>query len=230
MARFRVGEEDKFGGQGGGGFFKLAKDRETAKVRFLFNDTDDIEGYAVHQIELNGKKRYVNCLRDYGAPVDDCPFCKAGKFVTAKYFIPLYNITTGQTQTWERGKKFGSKLSSLCSRYPNIVSHTFEIERNGKPQDTSTSYEIYEIGRDDTTLEDFEEVKNPLGTIILDKSAEEMEVFLSRGAFPESNNSGNEEAPIRRRSAADEAPRRRTPATEDVPWEDDNGGRRREAF
>lgn len=230
MARFRVGDEDKFGGQGGGGFFSLKQDKEIARVRFLFNDIDDVEGFAVHQIEMDGKKRYVNCLREYGAPVDDCPFCKKGMYVTAKYFIPLYNIDTKQNQTWERGKKFGSKLSSLCSRYPNLVSHTFEIERNGKAGDTSTSYEIYETGKDNATLEDFEEVRNPLGTLILDKSAEEMEEYLRRGVFPEAGNAQNE-APIRRRSSvSDDAPRRRTPATEDAPWDDDNGGRRREAF
>ena len=228
MGRFRVGDEDKVGGQGGGGFFSLKDDKDVAKVRFLFNSIDDIEGHTVHQVEIDGKKRYVNCLREYGDPVDKCPFCKANMFVTAKYFIPLYNIDADQNQTWERGKKFGTKLSSLCSRYPNLVSHTFEIERNGRKGDQQTSYEIYETGKDEATLEDFEEVKNPLGTIILDKSPEEMDEFIRRGRFPEA---GGDEAPIRRRSSGDDtpwnddAPRRRTPATSD-----DNGGRRREAF
>ena len=216
MARFKVGDEDKFGGQGGGGFFSLKNDKDVARVRFLFNSADDIEGYAVHQIEVDGKKRYVNCLRDYGDPVDACPFCKANKFVTAKYFVPLYNIEQGQIQTWERGKKFGSKLASICARYPNTVSHIFEIERNGKVGDQQTSYEVYETGDDDTTLESFGDIPNPLGTIILDKSSQEMEEFLKKGYFP-SENHGDE--PIRRRTSSEGGEfRRRTPTSGDCPF------------
>ena len=183
MAKFSVEQGENFGGQGGGGFFSIKNDKEVAHVRFLYNSIDDVSGYSVHEIELNGKKRYVNCLREYGDPVDTCPFCKAGKFNQVKYFVPIYNMDTDSLQTWERGKKFGAKLTSMCSRYPNTVSHTFEIERNGKAGDTQTTYEIYETGETEgVTLEDFE-VPNPLGTIILDKSAEEMEAFLNTGDF-----------------------------------------------
>ena len=182
MAGFNVNQADNYGGQGGGGFFRLVNDRDVAKVRLLYKDIDDVTGYSVHEVELNGKKRYVNCLRVYGDPVDVCPFCQAGKFTQVKYFVPLYveSIVTsagetkvGTIQTWERGKKFGSKLSSICSRYshPDIISHTFEIERQGKAAGVS--------------LDDFE-VANPLGTIILDKTADEMQTYLSTGDFGDS--------------------------------------------
>ena len=85
----------------------------------------------------------------------------------------------------------------MCSRYPNTVSHIFEIERNGRPGDTQTTYEIYETGETpDVTMEQFD-VPNPLGTIILDKTAEEMEEFLTSGSFD-----GVPEAPKRREVAA----------------------------
>lgn len=183
MAKFSVEQGENFGGQGGGGFFSIKNDKEVAHVRFLYGGIDDVSGYSVHEIELNGKKRYVNCLREYGDPVDACPFCKAGKFNQVKYFVPIYNMDTDSLQTWERGKKFGTKLTSMCSRYPNTVAHTFEIERNGKAGDTQTTYEIYETGETEgVTMEDFD-VPNPLGTIILDKSADEMETFLNTGDF-----------------------------------------------
>lgn len=217
MASFNVNSADNYGGQGGGGFFSLKNDKDIARVRFLYNGIDDVEGHSVHEIELNGKKRYVNCLREYGDPVDACPFCKSGKFVQVKYFVPLYNMDTDSIQTWERGKKFGSKLTSICSRYPNTVAHTFEIERNGKANDTQTTYEIYETGETEgVTMEEFE-VPNPLGTIILDKTAEEMQAFLDTGDF-------GSEAPRRRESGAQQEGgyTRRTPA---------NGeGGRRQAF
>lgn len=221
MARFGVAEAENYGGQGGGGFFSLKNDREVAPVRFLINGIEDVEGFAVHEIDVDGKKRYVNCLREYGQPMDVCPCCAAKMPVTVKYFIPLYNIKEEKIQTWERGKQFGAKISSICARFPNLVSHTFEIERNGKPGDTKTSYEIYETGQDDTTLESFDEVPDAMGTIVLDKTFEELDYWVRRGAFPDEGGQANNQPIIRRGSAqgAQEAPRR-TPTS----------GGRREVF
>ena len=209
MARFGVSDADHYGGQGGGGFFSLKNDKDTARVRFLYDSIDDVEGLAVHQIEVGDKKRYVNCLREYGDPVDACPLCANKQFVTAKYFVPLYNIDEERIQTWERGKKFGAKLSSLCSRYPHLVSHTFEIERNGKAGDTQTTYEIYETGDDNTKITDFE-IPNTLGELVLDKTADELQYYVDHGCFEDDN-----AQPRRRSSTSDEQPRRRTPVGDD---------------
>lgn len=216
MARFNTETADKYGGQGGAGYFSLKNDKDVARVRFMYNGIDDVEGYAVHQVEIDGKKRYVNCLREYNEPKDKCPFCREGMFTAAKLFVPLYNVDEDKVQVWERGKKFVAKISSICARYPNVVSHVFEIERNGKKGEQTTTYEIYEVDKDSTTLEDLPEITDPLGTIVLDKSADDMEFFLDNGYFPPDG----DEVPVRRRSSkAEEQPvqeerrsTRRTPA------------------
>lgn len=219
MARFGVGDAEKYGGQGGAGYFSLKNDKDVARVRFLFNGIEDVEGFAVHEVEIDGKKRYVNCLREYGQPMDVCPFCAAKMATYVKYFVPIYNIDEDRIQTWERGKKFGQKLSSICSRYPNLVSHTFEIERNGVAGDQQTTYEIYETGQDDTTMDSFE-VQDVLGGIVLDKTADDMTCFLNAGYFPDENRQSNQ--PIVRRGAAGNDVRR-TPANT-------GNGARREVF
>ena len=209
MARFSYDEVDNYGGNGGQGFFSLSDDGDVAKVRFLYNKLEDVEGLAVHQIELDGKKRYVNCLREYGKPVDDCPFCKAGMFVNAKLFIPIYDIESGQVKTWERGKKFFGKLAGICKRYASkddLVSHIFEVERHGKKGDTQTTYEIFEVSSDDTALEDLPEAPDVVGKLVLDKSKEEMQYFLDYNEFPDSD-----EAPRRSRASEEMPVRRRTP-------------------
>lgn len=217
MGRFNYQDADKYGGQGGAGYFSLKNDKDVATVRFMYNTVEDVEGYAVHQVEIDGKKRYVNCLRDYNEPKDVCPFCKANMYTSAKLFIPIYNVDEDKVQMWERGKKFIAQISGICARYgsPSVVAHKFEIERNGKPGDTSTTYGIYEVGVDETTLEDLPEVSDPLGSVILDKTAEEMEYFIDNECFPSDNSGGA----VRRRSSnreerTEEAPRtsRRTPA------------------
>ena len=221
MARFRADEAEHYGGQGGAGYFSLKNDKDVARVRFMYNSADDVTGYAVHQVEIDGKKRWVNCLREYNEPVSKCPFCEAKKFQSAKLFIPLYNIDEDKVQIWERGRKFFAKISSICARYAtmgsNLVSHIFEIERNGKPGDTQTTYEIYEVGNDETTMDDLPEVSDPIGSVILDKSADDMAFYLENGYFPPND---DEDAPVRRRDSrreddeeVDRRSSRRTPAT-----------------
>ena len=191
--------------RGGGGFFSLKEDKEVAKVRFLFTDAEEVQNkYArsVHEVEVDGKKRWVDCLRGYGDSVDSCPFCKAGRYVNFKYFLPVFNITANTTQVWERGKKFGGKLSSICSRYTPVVNHIFEIERNGKPRDQSTTYEVYETDyTEGVSLDDFD-FQNPVGTVVMLKTAEELQYYLDHKHFQgsESSSRGNDEPTYQRRT------------------------------
>ena len=228
MGRFRADEVDNYGGNGGTGFFSLRNDKDVARVRIMYNSAEDVTGYAVHEVKINDKKRYVNCLREYNEPLSKCPFCEARMYQTAKLFIPLYNIDEDRVQIWERGKKFFGKLSSVCARYASkepLVSHVFEIERNGKPKETSTTYEIYDIEKDGTTLEDLPEIPDPIGSVILDKSADDMNYYLESGEFPPEDDSAH----VRRRSRREEK--------DEVPFEENRRGSgrrtpagRREAF
>ena len=186
MARFNASQADNYGGNGGGGFFSLKNDKDTARVRFLYDSVEDVEGMSVHEIEIDGKKRYVNCPREYNDPLDDCPFCKRGQRALVKVFVPLYNYDEQTTQIWERGKKFFAKMSSLCARYPDISNHCFDIERNGKPGDTATTYEIYEAGPADGQAPD---AGDALGSFVIDMTYEEMEAYCNGGA---SNRSGDD--------------------------------------
>ena len=219
MAVFKSGEEKNYGGQGGGGFFSINNDKEVKQVRFLYNTVDDIEGMSVHKVEVNGKERYVNCLREYNQPVDDCPFCREHKPVQARLFVPVYNVDEDAVQIWDRGKTMFQKMTSFCSRYSNekthIVNNLCEVERNGKPKDKKTTYEIYYVDRDDTELEDLPDAPKILGGFVLDKTADDMEYYLENNEFPPTEEDGEEEeAPIRRRESrtASRDTGRRTPA------------------
>lgn len=211
MARFNAETAENYGGNGGHGFFSLANDKDVARVRFMYNGIKDLQGFAVHEVEVDGRKRYVNCLREYNEPIDNCPMCAANRFQVAKLYIPLYVLDdkgNGEIKLWERGKKFIAKISSICSRYSNLVSHIFEIERNGKKGEQTTTYEIYEIEQDDTILEDLPEVPEILGGVVLDKTAEDMEYYLNYGEFPSA------EKPVeRRQESRREEVTRRTPST-----------------
>lgn len=222
MPRFKASEVENYGGNGSASYFSLKNDKDTAKVRFMYNGLDDVEGCAVHEVEIGGKKRYINCLREYNDPMNVCPFCSAGEFQVVKFFIPLYDVDTKQVKIWERGRKFFSKISSICARYSNLVSHVFEIERNGAKGSTQTTYEIYEIDKDNTTLKDLPELHEIVGGLVLDKTADEMSYYLDNGVFPSDSNTSykeDNEVPWNERNTRDNQQSesrpvgRRTPAT-----------------
>lgn len=222
MGAFKANEDmDHYGGQGSAGFFSLKDDKDTARVRFMYSGIEDVQGYAVHEVKIDDKRRLVNCLRDYRQPLDVCPFCREHKAQQVKLMVPLYNIDADKVQIWERGKKFMNKLSSVCSRYSSattpLCSHIFDVERNGKKGDQATTYELYEVESDGTPLADLPEIPDPLGSIILDKSADDMDFYLENGYFPPDGDE-DDEVPVRRRESREreEAPRRRTPRGRDV--------------
>lgn len=218
MGAFNYQEADNYGSNGSGGsFFKIENDMEVKRVRLLGRDMNDFPGYACHQIELDGKRKLVNCLREYNEPASVCPFCASRdssiRKQIAKWFIPLYNVDEEEVQIWERGKSFLPILASYVSRHKNVVNTITEVERHGKPRDTNTTYMLYpaeEQDPEDVKLEDFEEdIPEVIGRYILDKTAEDMEYYLENGEFE----SSGDDAPVRRRSRSnDDEPvvRRRT--------------------
>lgn len=224
MGRFSYEDADKYGSQGNGGsFFKIENDMEIKRVRLLGRDMNDFPGYACHEVEIDGRRRLVNCLRDYNEPVSVCPFCschdpKIRKQI-AKVFIPLYNLEDDEVQVWERGKSFFPILSSYCSRHKNVVSYITEVERHGKPKDTNTTYMLYEAeeqGDERVEFDDYaDRLPEILGRYILDKSAEDMEYFLESGEFLDEDS-------YRRRGGSDRGERaertggRRRRGSEDV--------------
>lgn len=209
MGRFNYQDSDNYGNSSSN-FFSLKDDGDVARVRFMYNDLKDVVGYAVHEIEVDGNKRYVNCLRSYNEPKSKCPCCANDYMQKAKIYVPLYNVDTKEVQLWERGKKFLGKLQSICTRYARqdspLVNHIFEIERNGKKGDQQTTYEVYEVGSDDTTLQDLPEVIEPLGNVILDKSYDELDSYVRTGSF------ATQQVPTRRVDTSEEYSRRTVPS------------------
>lgn len=226
--RFSYEEAEKYGGNGGSktNFFSLKNDGDKAYVHILGNDMNDFSGYAVHRVPIGDGYRYVNCLREAGAPITDCPFCAEGKHnpevskIYAKLFLPLYDCDTDEVKIWERGKSFFRTLASYCSHNPNVSEVITEVERCGKAGDQQTTYNLYATrDTDNFDIENVrEDIPNILGDVILDKTRSDMEYYLDRGSFP-SDSSNNDSGVTRRgqRERADvpstEGSERRTPSS-----------------
>lgn len=198
-------EIDNYSDSTGTDFFTLSGDGDSAIVRIVAKNMDDVCIVPVHeQILVDNVERKVSCLRTPKGDIDECPFCKAGKRVSVKMYLELlvyeqdkYGELTGKVhyQIWERGKKYISKIAALCSRYASkkpLWDMLFEITRIGEKGDTSTTYEIFPITDTEMynkcaiDIDSLPEPFEPVGTIVLDKNFEEMEYYVHKNKFPES--------------------------------------------
>ena len=205
MARVSYEDSEKYFSGSGSDWFQLKNDGDVARVQFMLNSIDDIPIFSTHKIKIGDKDRYVDCLRNPQDPIDACPFCAAGLPAKAVRFIVMFQHDDNKVKIWERGRQFISKLQGLINRYNPLEDKVFEIERHGKAGDTSTKYEIYPLDGVDPVNMDEVEMPELEGSLILKKTAEEMEVYLDTGNFP---NEDEGRAPVRRRG--DETPDRRT--------------------
>lgn len=224
MGRVNLNDVDNYKGNSGANFFGLENDKDVATVRLCHDDANSIEIIACHQIEVDGRKRKVSCLRSYNDPVDLCPLCKAGLQLQLRYFVHLlqyeksFDGFTGavEKKVWERGRTFQKEILGLSGRYNPLWKTCFEIERQGKKGDQTTKYGIYPMNYslDELPIAD-EHLENDsvLGTIVMEKTADELNYYLENGEFPGGNtasSSTNQEySPIEEPAPA---PRREIPS------------------
>ena len=121
MARFNAHEADNYGGQGGGGLFALKNDKDTAVVRFMYNDINDIEGYAVHEIEVDGKTAVVSAVPKLsGATVMATDLRASAGLVIAGLLAEgetmverIYHLDRGYDQMEDKLKALGADIERV---------------------------------------------------------------------------------------------------------------------
>lgn len=129
--------EEKFGG-----LFLLRNDGDFADVIFLYRSLDDVLIADTHYVKSADYSGYVHCCGR------GCPACEKGIRVQTKLFIPMYNLTTGSIEFWDRSVRFENQLSNdVFEKYPNPSEFVFRITRHGASGDVNTTYEIRAIGK-----------------------------------------------------------------------------------
>ena len=185
-------------------YLTLKDDGDIAKVRFYIESMDDLRFNVVHQVvDKNGKRRYVNCLRTYDQPLEDCPLCadslknKDHKFIV-KLFLPVLDLDDNKVKIFERGKSFKNEIEGYIRRNAPLVNYPCEIERNGAKGSTDTTYKVYPLAqeKDETMIKDLPERPQLLGSYILEMDVEQMKHFLETGILP-STKEVTEELPRR---------------------------------
>lgn len=145
MAFRKVSEynEEKYGN-----FFLLRNDGDSAEVVFLYGSLDDVLVADVHYIKSDEYTGYVHCCGK------GCPACANDIRIQEKLFIPVYNITEGKIQFFDRSKRFDAQLQEqVFQRFPNPSAYVFTITRHGAARDVNTTYDIRVTGTNSTPLE-----------------------------------------------------------------------------
>lgn len=198
-----------------GSWFQLKNDKDVADVQFVYDNPDDLAPYICHKIKVGDKERYVDCLSTYGR---ECPLCHAGHQTKAVRFVIMFQHSDQQMKVWERGKTFIQSIQGFMNRYNPISQYVFQIERNGKPGDMKTQYQIYPM----PNIQPYDltgmEIPQIMGSIILEKNEQEMEEYLQTGAFP-NDEQPQQSQPVQRGVPQQPVPRQAV-SRRDVPVSD----------
>ena len=172
-----------------GNFLILPNDNDYADVIFLYRSKADVLMADVHWIKSDSYAGYAHCC---GA---GCPACayptKDGKGIRLdnKLFIPLYNVTAGKVQFWDRSTRFDVQLArDVFDRFPNPSEYVFRVTRHGEAGDRNTRYEIKAVGKNtsmpyDKILADFNiQLPDYYSTVVRELSIAEMSSMLASPA------------------------------------------------
>lgn len=180
-------------------YFSLKDDGDEAIVRIMHDSCADFDIVTAHKVNVGGRYRNVNCLREIGRPIEDCPFCAAKISTSQVFYVHLIQYVKDETGKvtptpvlWSRSaRQMSQKLNSLIEEYGPLSDCIFKIRRNGKAGDMHTTYEIL-YGNPNVYREDiYPKVPNAfegyevVGKQVLDKNAGEMQFFLENNQFPE---------------------------------------------
>lgn len=193
------------------GYFKLANDGDIAVARINLSSTDEFMFAAVHTINAGGKWLKVSCHNPLGMNANGCALCTAhqanpkGSISKAakKMFIPMIvsyrdpNSATGYTPPmpviWDRPAGFSRELANKLMIAGDLRNTLVLITRNGKAGDMQTTYSVdvlpatHPVFKPEMIPADFKAFTNfnIAKHSYWEKTAEEINTFLTTGQFPE---------------------------------------------
>lgn len=172
-------------------FFTLKNDGDEAVVRIMHDSPEDFDMLAVHQTQVDGRFRNVNCLRSPTDPMDMCPFCAENKKVNLKLYLHMIQYVKDENGqivakpvVWERSTSYAKTIAEYINEYGPLSDMIFKIKRNGAARSMDTTYTIIpgnsKLYPDDLYVKDESlfEGYQALGHAVLDKNYEEMLTLL----------------------------------------------------
>lgn len=193
MAKFSFDQMMQHTSGGGSSFFNL-KENEEARVRFLYNTLQDIEGYTVHEFNKNNNYATIVCARQEGEAKDVCKWCMMDSKPVNRVIIPLYNEDSGEIQYWKRSEQWVKdtmlpQVEEIVNQGAAISSQVYKVKRKGKGLDTV--YSLIQIGGPDgKTKEQFGEIKDPFAINMIREADYDFDPFAGMDNQAQAQNQG----------------------------------------
>lgn len=179
------------------GFFSLKNDGDEAVVRIMHDSTDSFDIVSTHAINIGGRYRRVNCCRNPYDPVEVCPLCESGNPSQQRFYVHLIQYVRGEdgritpeAKVWERSLAYATTIKNLIVEYGPLSRSIFKIKRNGAAGSMDTTYSVMYASPNMYPEQSYPKVPNAfegytaIGTAVLDKSKEDLAVYVAEGAFP----------------------------------------------
>lgn len=212
------------------GFFKLKDDGDIAIARVNISCNEDMDFASVHTIGANGRWMKVSCLNPLGSYGGDCALCaahaanpkgsisKSAKKLFVQMMVSYRDpaSATGYTPPapviWDRPAAFSRELANKLMIAGDLRNTLVLITRNGKAGDMQTTYSMDILPADHPVFKpemipaDFSAFNNfnIARHSYWEKSADEINTYLTTGQFPEK--AGNAAAPAAAAPVAAPAP------------------------
>lgn len=137
----------------GGKYFSL-KNGEEARVRFLYDNLNEIYQLWVHEFTTPPYPQYATiiCPSQGDGRSENCKWCASGAPRSNKVIVGLYNLETNEVQYWKRAAGYVQQnivplLEEVSKLNQPIASQVYKIKRNG--DSLQTTYAIIPIGQPD---------------------------------------------------------------------------------
>lgn len=156
MARYSASEQSAYETSGQTGF-RLEKDNDKARVVFLYEGPESIDGWACHRFAI-GSKGYtvtMDCPRSKDDPLDKCPACAENHTIYTRLFVRLYNLNTNKVEIWDRASGFRAELLGMMAYFNPLYSKVYEITRHGSG--LQTKYQFQSLNDSGFTPEQYQE-------------------------------------------------------------------------
>lgn len=189
----------------GVGFFSLKNNGDEALVRIMHDDLSSLEAISLHNIQVDGKWRKVNCVRETPYdPIDSCPLCASGNKRTDRLYLHVIEYTKDesgnivpQAKVFDRPISDANTIRNLINEYGPLSECLFKIKKNvpntGNPAADRLQTTYSYIFANPSVYSNDVYVKLPnafdnytaLGRAVMNKTVDEINQFLTTGEFPQ---------------------------------------------
>lgn len=154
-------------------WLQLKDDGDSALVRFLHSDEEDLDVFEVHEFEVDGFNQSIKCNGE------GCHMCANGNRPKLAMYLQMLDLEDKEVKVWRRGVSDIKKILDEIAENGDLNKRDYKIKRIGKKGSTNTTYQFY---AKDKCEREMPERKDIQGFLVRVVSNEDMKSIMN-GTF-----------------------------------------------